>query len=145
MEKVAVYGTLKKWWLWHNLLQQAKPKYIWLRDIEILSIRNIKSDYKGNIDRYYPHIIFKKGTWKFLSTELYEISLEMIKKYLDPLEEYTWFESDPYTRKIVKTALWENVWVYDSNWEAWNDTDIFFTHQNSQGLFYNWTENNIWK
>lgn len=137
MEKIAVYGTLKRWWFWHHLVQKANAEFICDDYIEIEGIRSVKWD---SWDRSYPHVVLGKNTQKFLRVEIFSISLAAIKQYIDPVEEYTWSSNDPYIRKKNVTLWWIEVWWYNSNWSVWNDTENFFTHQDWEKRFYDWED-----
>ena len=140
MEKIAVYGTLKRWGFWHQLMVQAGAKYLHNDYIEFQSLHHAKSDDIWEEDRYYPHVIMWTWTWKFLFVEVYEIPMENMRKYIDELEEYTGGENDPYTRKICETLWGVQVWWYDSNWDAGDDEDNYFTHIQENSKYHNWTQ-----
>lgn len=145
MEKIAVYGTLKKWWLWHKVMWKAWAQYIKDDYIEIESIRNVISQDSCDFGHEYPHIIFRAGTGKYVFVEVYEVPCDSLIKHVDTLEEYTWAEGDPYTRKKIHTQSGEELWVYDSNWEIIHDEEDFFTWEKDSHRYYSWQDKNLWK
>jgi len=127
------------------MLERAGAKFLKSDYVEISSMRNIVSTTGSDTGRCYPHIIFERGTNKYVYVEIYELSIEDIVKYIDPIEEFTGKDGDPYTRQKFLTQSWVEAFVYNSNWGIWYDLENYFGFEENNQRFYNWQDTNIWK
>lgn len=97
---VAVYGTLKKWWGNHSVMERAE--WVFQKEDYI--------PYESIVSGWFPMVKFKQDSLKFLKVELYKVPKVWVLKYLDALEGHPSF----YVRKEVTTLLsWVNVTVYE--------------------------------
>lgn len=121
---IAVYGTLKKQYWNHAVMQSAKWEFI-------------KEDYVplDSIDWWwFPVATFKDDSNHFLKVELYKVPREWVENYLDRLEWHPTF----YYRKDIKTLSWEDATIYEINRAVSDRKNDFFTHEEWDKKFYEW-------
>ena len=124
--RVAVYGTLKRWYGNHSVMIQAWGELIATDDIEFESIKDV----------WYPCIKFKEWTNKFIQVEIYEVQ---DREPLDWLEWYTeWDPNNLYNLKEVTTAKWDKVFIYEYNWDIEDQSDDFYVDNFWWARYYFW-------
>lgn len=121
---IAVYGTLKKQYWNHQVMESAEWEFI-------------KEDYVPfeAIDWFwFPVAKFNSDSKNLLKVELYKVSREWIENYLDRLEWHPTF----YYRKEVKTLSWVDAIIYEINRDVSDRKQDFFTHEDWDNKFYEW-------
>lgn len=123
MTHIAVYGTLKRGFGNHHIIEWQKKVLDDFVEFEKIS---------GN---WFPRGKFNVGTNKFLRVEIYDVD-EKAEKRCDQLE---WIEYNFYRRKEVKTLSWLDVIIYEICADVWDESQKFFTHSDDTGkTFYDW-------
>ena len=121
--RVAVYGTLKRGFHNHFLLE----------DSEYLGVDRIKG-YSMHSMGYYPAVVTSEDENDLISVEVYEVDAETLAA-LDTLEGYGGFASkdNMYNRKQIET-------VYgDTHFYEWADPNFAITEANKvySGIWVN--------
>lgn len=131
MELVAVYWTLKKWFWNYRVMERANWKFIWEDYIQFNKLDSF----------WYPMITLGNDTNTYLKVELFEVNKEWITWQLDMLE---WYRENSqfnlYNRVKTKTLNWLDVWIYEINNDINNNKEKYYTHNEWDKLFYNWTK-----
>lgn len=128
--KAAVYGTLKRWFGNHIVMEGARGQFI-------------KEDYIpfDKIDSVgFPRIKFNSESNKYIKVEIFEVEEEGVLNHLDRLEWYHWegVDYNHYNRIKVKTLSWEEVYVYEINSNIADESDKFYDKEEDNILYYNW-------
>lgn len=135
MQKVAVYWTLMEWQWNHGLLVRGNATKIWTSSVYC-------KDIIGN--RWFP-------IWHFTNypeesrikvfVEIYEVD-EDCEADLDILE----WVPHLYNKKYITTTDWEfnNVLIYDYNWEIDVDDEVINTEDNWMKLVEGTEDIYVW-
>jgi len=129
INKVAVYGTLKKAYANHSSMVSAGGEYIGKDYIQIERV-----DCCG-----FPMVKLSDSSKKWLEVEVYNVSLHWIEWPLDTLEWYTpWSTYNLYHRVKTITKNWAEVWVYEIERDVDDKSEDYFTHKEGEDLFFTW-------
>lgn len=133
---VAVYGTLKKWYHNHRVMENAKWILHWEDYVQVKQLKDVG----------FPCVKFSKDSDKWLKVEVYEVE-EKFLHILDQLEWYRkWSSNNHYVRIEVETLTDEKVYVYEYNskiLEVSNTLEKHFDRAIVAPRFYDWNRNNI--
>ena len=135
MQKVAVYWTLMEWQWNHGLLVRGNATKIWTSAVYC-------KDIIGN--RWFPIWHFTDNPEESrikVFVEIYEVD-EDCEADLDMLE----WVPHLYNKKYIKTIDWEyeNVLIYDYNWEINIDDEVINTEDNWMKLVAGTEDIYIW-
>jgi gamma-glutamylcyclotransferase (GGCT)/AIG2-like uncharacterized protein YtfP len=127
-----VYGTLKKWFNNHSVMETAE--WIFIKE-DYIQINKLW-------ECWFPYIELSDSSDKWLKVELYEIK-DSNMYILDHLEWYTeWNTNNHYNRVLIETLSWEKVYVYEYNRGMITDClEKHFESETPSPRFYNWKKN----
>lgn len=128
---IAVYGTLKKGFGNHRVMEDAGGRFAWT---DYLQFERMSS-------WGFPRVKFSTTSNKWLKVELYEVEEEWILNHLDRLEGCGGTErSDNFYNRINKFSLsWKQVETYEINHDIEHGEEPFVTHNDGIHFFYEWT------
>lgn len=133
MNKVAVYGTLKKGFGNHRVMEKAQGKFIKEDYVEINHLWTCG----------FPMVKFvKEGDTpsnKWLKVEIYEVDDKGVTWPLDRLEGYTeGSDWNLYNRIKTLSLSWEEVSVYEIVNDNNNVIENYFVEEKDGKLLYDW-------
>jgi len=129
IDRVAVYGTLKKGFSNHRMMTLARGEYQWKDYVQFNKMGTC----------WFPMLKFSKNSNKWLEVEIYNVPITGIEWPLDGLEWYVPnSEYNLYNRIKVETKSGKKVWVYEIEEDIEDVSDNYFIEKKNNDLLYIW-------
>ena len=131
IDKVWVYGTLKRNYWNYGSMKRAGWEYKGKDYVQFDKI-----DSCG-----FPMIKLSEESNKWLEVEVFNVSIHWIEWPLDSLEWYTpGSDYNLYNRVKTKTRSGDEIWIYEIDRDIVDKSEDYYTHNEGEDLFFNWTQ-----
>lgn len=133
LNKVGVYGTLKKAFWNHRCMERAEGVFVREDYVQIKSLWSCGYPMAKFVHEW------EENTNKWLKIEVYNVDDTWVTGALDSLEGYTpWSRYNLYDRIVVPSLSGEDISVYEICSNETNIIENYFVEEKDGKLLYNW-------